>query len=716
MAEQEEKSASIPWLPLITLIGVGSGVLFFSFQQLISSRPGGGYPRLAGNTFDEETIDARLWQDPLGVASADGEKQRNSEVHSVRQFQKLLIKKWFTKSATGPLRRSMIYPLEEESRFTGQAEHVQILAVMIPGGPYVEDVERRLRSRRAVIEGLGTSAYAPEKDHEIGYFSIPWQPLEPNVVSCIRTLEKNRNEHERHFSYNNLSVQLVRVDMKKLEANSLGDAHNRNKPNSSDLLVPYEWCEITASGTEKKDPAHVLVLWLTDSAFRDAPLARLADVVSWFRLRLVSSCGNENLLPLPTFTVLGPDNSGTLNKMVIEAHDDPWNNETRQCLATTHIYSSQASAAESQLLSEVFHLRVPRIPIKSDCKCMIERNVKGLGLGSGFRFDRTNLLDDQIVNTLWQELRLRGVKDEKNDHIVIISEEDTYYARALSSTFTESQPKAAQPFDVRRYTYLRGIDGKLPSDEKDEKEKKGAAESSSKNTQSSSRPTERTEGLNQADDIRRLTAEVRELDTQWRAESGGHNSLKAVGLLGSDVYDKLELLKALRPVLPEAVFFTNHLDARLAHPDEWKETHNLVVVSPFRLSINESLNERQKQRYQNVAPFRDSGQTALYEATLESMGKLEARDAILNSPLIFEIGRYGPKELSISGRENTIAELFELIRGYLLRISCFIACVSLLLVWAHFVSRVAPETSKVRNQAARPTIGAISPGHAPQET
>ena len=648
MAEQEEKSASIPWLPLITLIGAGSGVLFLSFQQLTSSRPGGGDPRLEGNTFDEETIDARLWQDPLGVAVADGENQKSNEAHSVGKFQKLLIKKWFTKPATGPLRRSTIYPLEEESRFAGQAGNVRILAVMIPGGPYVEDVERRLRSRRAVIEGLGTSAYAPEKDHEIGYFSVPWQPLEPNVVACVRTLEKNRNEDERPVSYSKSGIQPARID--------------RKKPDSSDLLVPYEWCELTASGNEKKTLAHVLVLWLTDSAFRDAPLGRLADLISWFRLRFVSTWGDGNLLRLPTFTVLGPDNSGTLNKMVIEAQNDPWNNETRQCLATTHIYSSQASAAESQLLSEISSVGVPRIPIKRECKYLIERNVKGLGLGSGFRFDRTNLLDDQIVDTLWRELKLRGVKDEKNDHVVIISEEDTYYARALSSTFTESQPKAAQPFDVRRYTYLRGIDGKLPSDEKDEKEKKGAAESSSKNTQSSSRPTERTEGLNQADDIRRLTAELRELDTQWRAESGGHNSLKAVGLLGSDVYDKLELLKALRPVLPEAVFFTNHLDARLAHPDEWKETHNLVVVSAFRLSINESLNKRQKQRYQNVAPFRDSGQTALYEATLESMGKLEARDAILNSPLIFEIGRYGPKELSISGRENTIAEFFELIR------------------------------------------------------
>ena len=54
MAENEEKSASIPWLPLITLIGVGSGVLLF-FPQLISSRPGGGDLQLAGDTLDRQT-------------------------------------------------------------------------------------------------------------------------------------------------------------------------------------------------------------------------------------------------------------------------------------------------------------------------------------------------------------------------------------------------------------------------------------------------------------------------------------------------------------------------------------------------------------------------------------------------------------------------------------------------------------------------------------
>ena len=114
-----------------------------------------------------------------------------------------------------------------------------------------------------------------------------------------------------------------------------------------------------------------------------------------------------------------------------------------------------------------------------------------------------------------------------------------------------------------------------------------------------------------------MANELHKLNTEIRRNGDSRASLKAVGLLGSDVYDKLELLKALRPVFPEAVFFTNNLDARLTHPDEWKETHNLVVVSGFRLSP-----EQYENVPENVPPFRDSGQTALSAATLEAIGGL----------------------------------------------------------------------------------------------
>ena len=75
-------------VPLITLIGVGSGVFLF-LPQLLSSRPGGGDPRLARNTFDEQPIDARLWQDPLGVATANREKTEKYEAEKKRDGPQL---------------------------------------------------------------------------------------------------------------------------------------------------------------------------------------------------------------------------------------------------------------------------------------------------------------------------------------------------------------------------------------------------------------------------------------------------------------------------------------------------------------------------------------------------------------------------------------------------------------------------------------------------
>ena len=684
MAENEEKAATIPWLPLITLIGVGSGVLLF-FPKLTSSRPGGGDPQLAGSTFDEQTINARLWQDPLGVAGADWEKnekqseeksQNYRELHSVAYFQKLLINKCFAESANFPLIQSTIYPLEEELSFGKQAKQLQILAVMIPGGPYIEDVERRLRARRAVIEGLGRAGYDPEKDDEIGYFYVPWQPLESKVTDCVRVLEKNRIEDEEGRFLIKSGIQPAR--------------RNWKGPNAPGLLVPYEWCEQTTFTTERKTVARVLVLWLTDDAFFDAPLARLADLISWFRLKLFCAFQVSDFLPLSIFTVLGPDNSGTLYRMVVEAQSDPWNDETRRCLATTHVYSSQAAAAESRLLAGIRPTEERHTPFKRDCKDLIEQNVKPLQSDSEFSFDRTIFPDDQVTETLWKELARRGVKN--TDDVAIISEEDTYYSRALCSTFSQASLR-----NIHSYTYLRGVDGKLPSDGKDENETKSEAESRDKNTQSSSQPTEpteRTEGRNQADDIRRLVTMLQNLDTNLLNRGG--RGLKAVGLLGSDVYDKLELLKALRPMFPQAVFFTNNLDARLAHPDEWNETHNLVVVSARGLSLKDP-----DQVMQRVAPFRDSGQTALFEATLEAMGQISAGDdCIPKSPLIFEIGRNGPVALSLPVDETiSIAEFFKLLKWYLLGLGSFIALGSFLLAWIWLVSRVTLRSSAAKTRS-----------------
>lgn len=690
MADNEEKS-SIPWLPLITFIAVSSGVLLY-FQQLTSSRPGGGDPTLADKTFDSQTIDARLWQDPVAVTIGDSEvtnakgtKRRDEGRHRVDEFRSVFLRQWF--GDTDKLNQALVAADPDSVGY--HLERLLVLGVMIPGGPYVEDVERRLRSRRAVIEALGSGwrkqTYNPEKDHEIGYFCIPWLRAEPTSESAVKVLQENRRMWQAWSS--ETLVQYCGIAYSG-SVNCVMRVPCSSGEDADALVVPYEWFEPQTSDGQRNSFNHILVLWLIDDAFTDAPLARLADFVSWFELK--SSCGRSRReLMVPTFRVLGPDNSGTLRRMVLEAKKQDWDTDTRECLGAVHMYSNQASAAESQLLADAFSTE--DLGGQADCKSLLEVSVNLQQPISDFRFDRTNLPDDHVVAALQQELRLHGVAEK--DHVAIISEEDTFHARALASSFVQENASAASPFVVSRYTYLRGIDGKLPSDKTD---KDGASyerennngNQNGKNNPATRRPTEQTEGVNQADDIRRLADRLRIEDEKCQA--AGRARLKAIGLLGSDVYDKLELLKALRPIFPDAIFFTNHLEARFAHPDEWKETHNLLIASDYDLFLEAPANRQNGSDAQIVGPFRDSGQTALYEATLEAIGATTSDFARPRSPLIYEVGRNGFARLGVPNQT---------IREYLIPLALIFGAAvvaSLLFGWIWSVSRVTlpAETEK----------------------
>jgi hypothetical protein len=70
------------------------------------------------------------------------------------------------------------------------------------------------------------------------------------------------------------------------------------------------------------------------------------------------------------------------------------------------------------------------------------------------------------------------------------------------------------------------------------------------------------------------------------------------------------VLQALRPIFPQALFFTTDLDARYLHPDEHEWTRNLIVAAHFGLEPGHSL-----QQPRSYPPFRDSYQTATFIST-----------------------------------------------------------------------------------------------------
>ena len=232
-------------------------------------------------------------------------------------------------------------------------------------------------------------------------------------------------------------------------------------------------------------------------------------------------------------------------------------------------------------------------------------------------------------------------------HVVILSEWDTPYGRSLSTTFAALasglspneiiEHPELRPSWIHSYHYLRGIDGQLPGDPKDNQRDPGQKNSSAQETV----PIEATEGLNQSDYLRRLARQLESDNVRWQREDG--RGIRAIGLLGSDIYDKLMILRALRPEFRDVVFFTNNYDAHFERRDDWEDAHNLIIASPFGSALPEIYGQ------QHMAPFRDNLQTAMYTGTLVATGRMEesvATDYLCWQPRIFELSREGAWDLS----------------------------------------------------------------------
>ena len=162
---------------------------------------------------------------------------------------------------------------------------------------------------------------------------------------------------------------------------------------------------------------------------------------------------------------------------------------------------------------------------------------------------------------------------------------------------------------------------------------------------------EKPQGQSQLDYMPRLAHALNDLERESQSHGHHHRPLRAIGVLGDDVYDKLLLLQSLRKRFPSAVFFTTDLDARLFHPSELKWTRNLVVGSSFGLELGEELQK-------DVPPFRDTYQTGEYLACLAALGQPAALASLGHiRPQIFEIGRRGAYALDIDtnmGREDPL--------------------------------------------------------------
>lgn len=513
----------------------------------------------------------------------------------------------------------------------------KVLVVCEPASPYAEDVERRVRDRAGVIQALAAEDYLPEDSNSIEPLKIKGPP--DNYLPCERFYKLGAKEQT------------------------------------------------------------VLLVWLTDNELDDRGLLWQLNALSeWFR-----SYPTEIANPPLDFRVLGPSNSQQYRLMLDEVgklYPDKTDGnvfEWDDFLDHTHIYPCRVSAPDAELTQELTWVSeyagdtstpesgAPFNPFNGRAEKALYRYFHQKRPASQFQIDRTSAADDLLMRAIWKELALRRV--EQASKVAVVTELDTFYSRTIADVFDDAGKKQfplstnddSNKGNISHYFYMAGLDGSLP------KGALGAAApaSSSDNAKRSDQPppNDPSEGYSQVDYFRRLASQLALLNRDANADG---QRLAAVAVLGSDIYDKLQILRTLRPKLPDTLFVTNYLDARFGHPDEWPETRNLLVAANYDLVPRQEWDS-------NLPPFRDSNQAATFAAATMAL-RGEIKEKWLGRPMMFEIGRDYPVCLtpSLEGKRLNHLKIYKPVPAVI----CLAAALGLIwLLWPKAPKPTASEQS-----------------------
>jgi hypothetical protein len=598
-----------------------------------------------------EDIDARLWQDPfqaiykyeMGRAQQRKDLGLAPDIDQRDQVSKSHKKKF-----------------KEELKQQQDSGSLTLLGVLVPGGPYFVDAENRRRTRYAVLSGLASSNFHPENSEYIGYLNGgDWDYFKQS-----------------------------------------GNPETYHDP--VPLTLPFEW--FTQKEKNKKSEK-VLVLWLEADHFshehngKQEPLQGLRELYEEF-------FPEKNKKQVP-FKLIGPPDSTQLQEMVQEVSDSDnqmlWGDD----IPGIEIFSTRATKDEEQILQEILDPSSPSTwkylygenilsldptstaskfydtpvkAIKNQAQIFqrVSEDSSNLSIRKYFNktsvdFLRTTSTDLELAKALVREFKLRGIG--RCSEIALISEWDTDYGRAFKDTIVkaweemlpfirkdsknkEEKDPCRELKNIHYFSYLRGLDGGVSESAGSSSKKNKSSKPLGSKEESVDFSNLRAEKERQYDYLLRLTGRIEETEKRfgdkeenWSNPFEWSNPFKtlhfeAFGILGSDYYDKLVVLQALRKKFEHAHFFTTDMDARLFHPEDFKHVRNLIVASGFGLRLQDDLQK-------SIPPFRDTYQTSAYLATLLALESDSCKQTLTQEKLnewlqarVFEIGRTQAFDLS----------------------------------------------------------------------
>jgi hypothetical protein len=240
------------------------------------------------------------------------------------------------------------------------------------------------------------------------------------------------------------------------------------------------------------------------------------------------------------------------------------------------------------------------------------------------------------------------------------------------------------------FSYLRALDGRP--------EETRAPEGTE-----ASKPQDVSTSLLQGRAISETSFGTSQFDYLRRAALGLEGNVVAVGILGSDIYDKMLVLQAVRPRFSSAIFFTTDLDALYVEREMQPFTRSLVVASADGLDANESGDIPPNSW--KLPPMRDSYQTVLAKEVRNILTKNASEKSEPASPRahIFEIVAGGNIELDHPPREASY--LLWLLAQWWSGIVVFLLALvnGFLILWAITTRR--PEAAARMTAGARKLVG-----------
>lgn len=586
MGKSGSSGSPIGFFAILLLILSATGTLI---EPLTSTRPDPSEQSGALHSKAHDLTETRLWQDPIE-----------------------LMNHRFADKTVSPCDHTNT--LREELKAFHRYKNFSVVAISVSGSAYHEITETRLRNRFAVVSALNSADYYPGYGDKLGYYKL-------NAVSC-----------------------------------------DQDYPTS---IIPYEWFD----RTEEKSSS-ILVLWLDESKMQASPggykqfFSRLVQEIekAWLEIWETEQPYSPNYSRNPSYKLIGPSGSSLLVNLL---KGEPMITLDSDLYQRFKLFAHSATAPAKKIIKA---LQADCVANSTEWYCGFDEKLTPLSepalekkLHEALqqrRIIRSIGTDDKLITALLWELWNRGLNNNGQalsfagpviqpgcaDGLVLITELDTLYARSLASYIEQDQfwqhcnQDGNQPLPVKRFSYLRGVDGKLPSVPGKSSDYRQSVETNKNSPMRwDDAAPEYAEGRNQFDYLRRLTEIIAQLD---RDKSFAAHGVKAIGILGSDVYDKLVILHALRERFQDKIFFTTDLDARFLHADQLKWTRNLIVASNFDFMLRADWQK-------NSMPFRDSYQTSIYNAVSLALREIDDGEknwtqAIISQsqkPQLFEIGR-----------------------------------------------------------------------------